>query len=146
MTISKSESGWFGTSPNDIDEYLRAFAAGGYPVQAVAHSACAACRVDAGFTVSLDDDQGAAVRTCLACNTVQPMLDSGEFLADAELEDAACPSGHEEFDVAVGYAFRLDGEVRWISVGLRCRNDGQLGVYTDWKIDYSPSRHLLDAG
>ena len=39
---------------------------------------------------------------------------------------------------------RADGEIRWVSVGLRCGSDGLLGVYTDWKIDYSPSRQLLE--
>ncbi|MEU4676443.1 hypothetical protein [Micromonospora sp. NPDC023737] len=38
---------------------------------------------------------------------------------------------------------RNDEEVRWVSVGLRCTQDGTLGVYTDWKIDYSPTRQLL---
>lgn len=71
------------------------------------------------------------------------MLDSADFLDDAEVEAAACPCGHEQFDVAVGYALFDDGEVRWVSVGLRCQRDGLLGVYADWKIDYSPSRHLL---
>ena len=36
-----------------------------------------------------------------------------------------------------------DHEIRWISVGLRCLTDGTLGVYTDWKIDYTPTAHLL---
>jgi hypothetical protein len=33
--------------------------------------------------------------------------------------------------------------VRWISLGLRCVQDGTLGVYADWKVDYSPTGHLL---
>jgi hypothetical protein len=53
------------------------------------------------------------------------------------------PCGNEEFAVAVGFAFFDDGEVRWISIGLRCLKDNTLGVYADTKIDYSPSR-LLD--
>ncbi|MFI5896109.1 alpha/beta fold hydrolase [Actinoplanes sp. NPDC051513] len=36
-----------------------------------------------------------------------------------------------------------DREVRWISIGLRCLTDGTLGVYADWKIDYTPTAHLL---
>jgi hypothetical protein len=36
-----------------------------------------------------------------------------------------------------------DDEVRWISVGLRCLADNTLGVYTDWKVDYLPTAHLL---
>ena len=43
----------------------------------------------------------------------------------------------------VGYALLDDGEVRWISVGLRCLKDDTLGVHADTKIDYSPSHHLL---
>ncbi|SPL94568.1 unnamed protein product [[Actinomadura] parvosata subsp. kistnae] len=44
----------------------------------------------------------------------------------------------------MGFALRGDGEVRWVSVGLRCLRDGSLGVYADWKIDYSPTAHLLE--
>jgi hypothetical protein len=36
-----------------------------------------------------------------------------------------------------------DDEVRWISLGLGCLTDGVLGVYSDWKIDYVPTAHLL---
>jgi hypothetical protein len=54
-----------------------------------------------------------------------------------------CLCGGERFDVAVGFALRKDGEVRWVSVALRCTADGVLGVYADWKIDYSPSGHLM---
>jgi hypothetical protein len=42
-----------------------------------------------------------------------------------------------------GFALHDDGEVRWISVGLRCLTDNTLGVYADWKINYGPSDHLL---
>lgn len=47
------------------------------------------------------------------------------------------------FTVGVGFALRDDGDVRWISIGLLCVQDGTLGVYADWKIDYSPTDHLL---
>ena len=136
-----------GAGAAGLADYLRGFAAGGYPVAEVVPAACAACggSSEAGFSVALDDEEGVAVRTCLLCDTSVPMLDSAEFLDDAEMGTAACPCGHETFDVAVGFALRDDGDVRWVSVGLRCRNDGQLGVYTDWKIDYSPSRNLLTA-
>jgi hypothetical protein len=46
--------------------------------------------------------------------------------------------------MAVGFALHDDGEVRWISVGLRClADDNTLGVYADWKVNYSPSGHLV---
>jgi hypothetical protein len=57
---------------------------------------------------------------------------------------AACPCGNETFEVAVVFAVRADGDVRWISIGLRCVRDGVLGAHTDWKIDYSPTAQLFD--
>ena len=105
----------------------------------------ASCCDDSGFGVVLDDEVGAAVRRCLECGGETPMLDSADVLAEADLGDAACPCGGEAFDVAVGFALLPDGEVRWVSLGLRCRADGRPGVYADWKIDYAPSRHLLAA-
>ncbi len=48
------------------------------------------------------------------------------------------------FNLAVGYEFFAGEEaVRWVYVAARCLTDGTLGVYTDWKIDYSPSAQLL---
>jgi hypothetical protein len=40
--------------------------------------------------------------------------------------------------VAVGFSLRDGGDVRWISIGLRCLTDNTLGVYADWKINYGP--------
>jgi hypothetical protein len=37
-----------------------------------------------------------------------------------------------------------DGSIRWVYLALRCVHDGVLGVYADWKIDYSPSDHLYN--
>ena len=68
-----------------------------------------------------------------------------DHVDDCEFGEATCPCGGDLFGVAVGFSLLDDGEVRWVSLGLRCRSDGQLGVYTDWKIDYGPSRHLLDS-
>jgi hypothetical protein len=115
-------------------------------VAEVVHAACASCGQSSdGLAVAVDDDEGAATRRCLRCATKVPMLDSGDYLDDADLGAAACPCGHEQFDVAVGFSLRDDGEVRWLSIGLRCRSDGLLGVYADWKVDYTPSRQLLTA-
>jgi hypothetical protein len=146
VTVTKRGTTWTGTAAGDVDEYLRAYAAGGYAVAVVVHAVCASCgNSEQGFSVALDDEEGAAVRQCLKCQSQTPMLDSANYLDDADLGAAACPCGHEAFDVAVGFSLREDGEVRWVSIGLRCRNDGVLGVYADWKVDYSPSRHLMGA-
>lgn len=70
------------------------------------------------------------------------MLDSADVADDAEPEEAVCPCGGEVFDVAVGSALRDEGDVRWVSVGLRCRLDGVLGCYGDWKINHGPTDEI----
>ncbi len=81
----------------------------------------------------------------MACGRSTLLLDSGETKDDAELEGAACPCGNETFNVAVGFAgYEGSNDVRWVYLGLRCTDDGVLGVYTDWKIDYTPSSHLYE--
>ena len=126
----------------ELDAYLREFQAGGYPVARVVHARCGRCGGSA-FGVRIDDDAGYADRTCHLCGDRSVMLDAADVAEDADPGDAACLCGGERFDVAVGFALREDGEVRWVSVALRCTADGALGVYADWKIDYSPSGYLM---
>jgi hypothetical protein len=103
---------------------------------------CRQCREDS-FSVLVDDEEGCALTICLNCRTEAPIADSGEQLEDADLAECASPCGGERFGVAIGFAMTADDEVRWISVGLRCLTDGTVGVYSDWKIDYTPTAHLL---
>jgi len=143
MAINRAGRWWTGTAPLDLDEYLVAFSADGHPVTQVRHAACS-CGAEE-FTVRVDDDEGCAERTCVACGRSTLLLDSGETKDDAELEGAACPCGNETFNVAVGFAgYEGSNDVRWVYLGLRCTDDGVLGVYTDWKIDYTPSSHLYE--
>lgn len=77
------------------------------------------------------------------------MLDSGEFLEDAELDDAACPCGSESFDVAVGFALRSDEEESEQDVRCRLRSSlpqGAAGRRVCQLEDRRRSlRYLLDA-
>lgn len=143
MPIEKSRELWKGTEASDLDEFVKAFAAGGYPIATTAHSRCANCGGTI-FALRVDDDEGFADRRCVSCGEVFHMLDSAEYVEDASPEECACPCGGEEFEVAVGYALRQDGDVRWVSIATRCIRDGTLGVYADWKIDYGPAGHLLE--
>ena len=103
---------------------------------------CQACG-GTSFRLVIDQDEGYAERTCSACSERVVMLDSADAAAE-DLSEAACPCGGEVFNLAVGYAFFAgEEEIRWVYVGARCLTDGTLGVYTDWKIDYSPSTQLL---
>lgn len=143
MAIDKGRDSWTGTTAGDIDEYLMAFSAGGYPVQQAVHAHCE-CGGEV-FRVRVDDEEGCAELACVQCGRTMLILDSQDYVDDADLQAAACPCGNESFNVAVGFSF-LDGseDVRWVYLGLRCAQDGVLGCYTDWKIDYSPSQQLLD--
>ncbi|MEU8241335.1 hypothetical protein AB0C07_24070 [Actinoplanes missouriensis] len=142
MAIDTSGEYWRGADLADLAEYLGEFRAGGYPVGHVVESVCAGCHGRA-FRLSADDDAGCAERVCVNCGVAAFLADSAEHADDADLEVCECPCGADTFAVALGLAYRSDQEVRWISIGLRCLTDGTLGVYADWKIDYSPTGHLL---
>ena len=95
------------------------------------------------FCVLVDDVEGAAERVCAGCGDRAFVADSEEFWEDADPGEAGCPCGSEEFETAVAFSLADDGSVRWVTVGLRCRQDGAVGVYADWKIDYGPTDHLF---
>jgi hypothetical protein len=108
----------------------------------VVESVCATC-TGRNFRLTADDEQGCAQRVCVTCGAEAYIADSAEHADDADLQPCECPCGGDTFAVAIGFARRSDQEVRWISIGLRSLADGTLGVYADWKIDYSPTSHLL---
>ncbi|MFG2622565.1 hypothetical protein ACGFXC_33620 [Streptomyces sp. NPDC048507] len=113
----------------------------GRPVKIVP-SVCGGCggRV---FLVLFDDVEGGAARMCVACGGRAFIADSEEFWEDADPGEAGCPCGSREFETAVAFSLGNDGMVRWVTVALRCRRDGAVGVCADWKIDYGPTDHLL---
>ncbi len=136
------------TTRADLDRFLRECTAEDDPVREVRLVACA-CRGDT-FTVAFAGED-AVRRTCTACGTQRFVCDSEEYWqdnlddGDGVPEDAQCPCGNETFQMAVGFALRPAGDdVKWIYVALRCTKCGELGLYADWKIDYSPSLQLLD--
>ena len=144
MGIDKSGELWRADAASDIDAFLTSFRAGGYAVQRSVHARCSRCGGDV-FRVRVDDLNGYADRRCEVCGDRSMMLDSADVADEALPEECACPCGNETFEVAVGFAQFDDGGVRWVSLGMRCRRDGTLGVYADWKIDYEPSAGLFDS-
>lgn len=89
-----------------------------------------------------------AERRCSGCGSRAFIADSEEFWNEESWEgdepgEAGCPCGSEEFEAAVAFSLGSDGMVRWVTVGLRCVEDGLCGIYADWKIDYGPTDHLL---
>jgi hypothetical protein len=125
VVIDKSGEWWTGTDAADLAEYLRAHQAGGYKVDDVVVAACGSCSDGDGFRVGFDPDEGFAERTCASCGIKKVLLDGAEIAADVTSQHLRCPCGGQTFDVAVGFA-RRKGDVRWVSVGIRCRKDGTL--------------------
>jgi hypothetical protein len=108
---------------------------------------CAGCggRV---FSVLVNRSEGGAERECTRCGSRAFIADSEEYWSEEYWEDeepgpAWCPCGGEWFEAAVAFSLADDGAVRWVTVALRCFNDGVSGVYADWKISYGPTDHLL---
>ncbi|USX55809.1 hypothetical protein [Lentzea sp. HUAS12] len=124
-----------------LDEAIRAYQDEGYEVTHVVESVCGGCG-GKSFTVQMTEDQ-AVRRTCLACGLGEFIGDSDEHWDEDDAEECECTCGGEDFAAALGSSCLPDGEVRWLTVGLRCLECGLAGVYEDWKIDYLPSRHLV---
>ncbi|WP_439656470.1 hypothetical protein ACSHWB_29125 [Lentzea sp. HUAS TT2] len=124
-----------------LEEAIREYQEDGYEVTHVVESVCRGC---GGRTFEVQvTDASALRRTCLDCGLVEFIADSADFWEDDDAEECACTCGGERFAAALGSSCRPDGEVRWLTVGLRCLECGLCGVYEDWKIDYTPSRHLI---
>jgi len=142
MTIDMSGTYWVGTEAADIDEYLRALTADGYPADRFVHPKCR-CGIDL-FRLHVDAEEGAACRTCARCRSPHFICDSEEAWDAGEPTEVVCPCGLKFFELAVAFSHRDDGTVKWITVGQRCSGCGILAAAVDWKIDYSPTSHLYD--
>jgi hypothetical protein len=142
MTIDTSGRWWIGTDYADIVEYLRALTAQSYPATEVRQARCSCGH--AAFGLRVDPDEGCAERTCRACGARAFIADSADAASEAELRAVKCPCRGKDFEIGVGFAFRPEGEIRWITVGQRCTSCGVLASSVDWSIDFAPSRHLLE--
>lgn len=96
------------------------------------------------FGLRLDDEEGCAQRCCTRCGASSFLADSAEHWKEADPGDAQCPCGAEVFELGIAFSLRDDGDIRWVSIGARCVACGGLGTYVDWKVDYSPTDHLLN--
>ena len=132
---------WKGESHEDLVEYLRGYTSDAYPATSFARATCA-CGGSV-FRLRSDRNEGGVQRTCVTCKKKHLVCDSGEYWADASPRTVKCPCGAAEYDVVVGFSHRENGDVRWLTVGNRCVRCGVLASCADWKIDYSPTEHLL---
>lgn len=143
MAVIKRGKYRYGDSQGDLREEITRYSkANEY---AAHHFADAVCRCgNQTFRLRLDDDEGAAVRTCAACAGEHPIGDSDEFLAEAELSECACSCGGEQFEITVGVSVYDDSDdVRWLYLGCRCPSCGLVAVYGDWKNEFEGYQQLL---
>lgn len=141
--LRKVDSQWYGDNHADIAEELQRYSqCGDYLIH---HSADAVCKCTARtFRLELDEAEGAAVRTCIACSLRHPIGDSADYLDEAELEECSCPCGKEDFEIAVGVSLYDDSDdVRWLYIGCRCVDCGLTACYGDWKNEYIGYKNLL---
>jgi len=143
MALTKRGKHRYGDTQEDIRaEILRYSTSNGYVAH---HFADAVCRCGGRiFGVLLDDRQGAAARTCVACGYQHPIGDSENYLDDADLGECGCPCGSESFEVTAGVSLYDESEdVRWLYLGFRCPACGLTAVYGDWKNEFNGFRELL---
>ena len=143
MTLKERGQHRYGDNQADIRAELTRYGAlNGYPPLHFADAVCT-CGAHA-FRLALDDNEGAAIRTCAACEVAHPVGDSGEYLADASLDDCACPCGSELFEITVAVSlYEGTEDVRWLYLGCRCSACGLTAVYGDWKNEFNGYRNLL---
>jgi hypothetical protein len=146
MAIDKRGKYWKGTDFSDVVEYAGAYTEDDYPADTVRQCVCA-CGGTV-FQLQGDAEEGCVRRICVECRAIAFIADSEEAWKDARPRQCACPCKGNQFEVGVAFSLRPEGEgqgeVRWITVCERCVKCGTLGAFADWKIDYAPSRHLLD--
>jgi hypothetical protein len=143
MGLRKRGKYRYGDSQSDIREELLGYAKGSYLPTQFADAVCQCGSLQ--FTLLLDEDEGAVVRTCTLCQQVHPIGDSGEYLEDAELEQCACPCGGEVFEVTIGLAlYEGSKDVRWLYLGCRCPGCELTACYGDWKNEYEGYETLLN--
>jgi len=141
--LTKRGSNHYGESQADIREVIRGYSEhNGYLARHFADAKCGCGGTT--FRLSVDDDEGAAVRTCTRCSTGHAIGDSADYLEDAGLQECACPCGAEEFEITAGVALYDGGDdVRWLYLGCRCPKCGLTAVYADWKNEFEGYRALL---
>jgi hypothetical protein len=142
--LTKKGIHYYGESQADLrDEITRYSKLNGYLAR---HFADAICTCGGRkFRLALDENEGAAVRSCDACGDEHPIGDSAEYLEDAELEECSCPCGNDNLEITVGVAlFEQSNDVRWMYVGCRCPECSLAAVYGDWKNEFLGFQKILD--
>ena len=138
--IDKTGYYWHGDSPNDIDEYLKAYSeCSSIEVKPII---CNNCGSDA-FHLIVDQSEDAIQVKCPRCDYKKIILDCDDVWQNAKPRLRKCPECKaKEYNIKVGFVRRESGSVKWVYIGNRCSNCGLLGSYLDWKVDYEPTDEM----
>ena len=85
---------------------------------------------------------------CTSCNEQCVILNSEDYVEDAEFYQSVCSCDAEEFEILVGVSLYpsevgLSDNVRWVYIGCRCPKCNLVGCYADWKNEYSGYESLF---
>jgi hypothetical protein len=129
MTLTKRGEHWYGDSHADLrEEVVRYSRLNGYAAEQFADAACS-CGGSI-FQLRLDENEGAAVRACVACSAEHAIGDSDEYLDDAEpnWRSARAPAEPSSFSS------------RWASrcIPSRMTSDGSISDVDARRVDSQP--------
>ena len=113
------------------------------PVSLVLQATCSCGGTE--FRVAADPVEGCARRHCLACGSESLLADSIDSWSHSEPEVCCCGCGGTRFEVGVGFSQRDCGNIRRVAIGHRCLACGELSLTAEWKVDYTPTEHLIQA-
>ena len=144
MALKKRGEYWYGDSQADIPGELVRY--GKLDDEVPTHFKDVRCKCGSTtFRLQMDDEQGAAVRTCTSCGTEHAIGDSGEYLKDANLEPRGCVCGGDVFEITIGVSlYEESNDARWLYVGCRCPACRMLGNYGDWTSEFPDYTKLLE--
>jgi hypothetical protein len=120
VSIDKTGKWWIGDQPNDIREFIEAYAADGYKVDEFRLAICV-CGSER-FLLWADDEEGCARRQCELCKRPTFICDSEEYREEAKPKQwkcKVCKSKAGICNVGVGFSLYEDGEIRWLYVAER---------------------------
>ena len=144
MSIDKSGKYWKGKTLDDLKQYIIGFAE--YKPELIKQSVCECSNKI--FNITHEPDEGFVKIKCSQCGKEKYIADCAEIEDEIDPEKLTCQCKSEDFEVCVGFSFIKEDEenidIKWITVGARCIECGMLGSPADWKIDYSPSLHLIN--
>ena len=144
MALKKRGKYWYGDSQADIRSELVRY--GKADDEAPTQFKDVRCKCGSTtFRLQMDEEQGAAVRTCTECGTSQAIGDSNEYLKGANLEPRGCVCGGDVLEITIGVSlYEGSNDARWLYVGCRCPVCGVLGNYGDWTSEFPDYTRLLE--